>query len=458
MRNKVKEVPGLLFVTDNMSLMSSLGRQRMLDQPFLTDLEALRYERQAVTLMRAAMDNADYAMAVSTLSHQLMQLHDLHTTLQSLRSHYLLNEVELFEIKNLAYHSNNARKALEQLSLDGFFCLPDLTEVFDLLDPDHAGIPNFYIYDSYDIRLAPLRRQLKQADDAKQAELIAEQNEIQQQVIMHLCDKLQPYGDNLVTAMETMAYIDFTMARAQLAKDWNLIIPEEEGETMRLEGLFNPRLLQHNLKEGLRYQPVDIELTEGVTFITGANMAGKTVLLKSVGVAQLMYQFGFPVPAGQALLSPVDDVVFCIGDEQNEMNGLSSFASEITRISDVLRRSESEHLLVLIDEPARTTNPIEGKALVQAIANIMESRDSITMITTHYSQLGIACRRLRVRGFVETMSDVPLTAQNINKFIDYSLVPDDSDEVPQEALRIAEMLECHPALIDLARKHLADNM
>ena len=248
------------------------------------------------------------------------------------------------------------------------------------------------------------------------------------------------------------------MAGAQLAKDWNLVIPEEEGEAMRLEGLFNPRLLQHNLKEGLRYQPVDIELTEGVTFITGANMAGKTVLLKSVGVAQLMYQFGFLVPAGQALLSPVDDVVFCIGDEQNEMNGLSSFASEITRISDVLRHSESEHLLVLIDEPARTTNPIEGKALVQAIANIMESRDSITMITTHYSQLGIACRRLRVRGFVETMSDVPLTAQNINKFIDYSLVPDDSDEVPQEALRIAEMLECHPAMIDLARKHLADNM
>ena len=370
----------------------------------------------------------------------------------------LFRSVELFEIKNLAYHSNNTRKALGQLSLDGFFCLPDLTEVFDLLDPDHAGIPNFYIYDSYDIRLAPLRRQLKQADDAKQAELIAEQNEIQQQVITHLCDKLQPYGDNLVTAMETMAYIDFTMARAQLAKDWNLVIPEEEGEAMRLEGLFNPRLLQHNLKEGLRYQPVDIELTEGVTFITGANMAGKTVLLKSVGVAQLMYQFGFPVPAGQALLSPVDDVVFCIGDEQNEMNGLSSFASEITRISDVLRRSESEHLLVLIDEPARTTNPIEGKALVQAIANIMESRDSITMITTHYSQLGIACRRLRVRGFVETMSDVPLTAQNINKFIDYSLVPDDSDEVPQEALRIAEMLECHPAMIDLARKYLADNM
>ena len=183
-------------------------------------------------------------------------------------------------------------------------------------------------------------------------------------------------------------------------------------------------------------------------------MAGKTVLLKSVGVAQLMYQFGFSIPAEQALLSQFDDVVFCIGDEQNEMNGLSSFAAEITRISDVIRRSQTEHLLVLIDEPARTTNPIEGKALVQAIANIMQSRNSTTLITTHYSQLGLSCRRLRVKGFVENMVDIPLNPNNINRFIDYSLVEDNSDEVPQEALRIAEMLNCEPEMISQARSFL----
>ena len=218
--------------------------------------------------------------------------------------------------------------------------------------------------------------------------------------------------------------------------------------------LFNPRLKQHNEATGLRYQPVDISLTDGVTFITGANMAGKTVLLKSVGLAQLMYQFGFPVPADSCSMQVVDDVVFCIGDEQNEMNGLSSFASEITRISEILYRSQEEHLLVLIDEPARTTNPIEGKALVQSLASIMDKRDSITLITTHYSQLGLDCRRLRVMGFLEDLVDMPLTAQNINRFIDYSLVEDDSDEVPHEALRIAEMLECHPDLLQTARHFL----
>ena len=91
---------------------------------------------------------------------------------------------------------------------------------------------------------------------------------------------------------------------------------------------------------------------------------------------------------------------------------------------------------------------------MQAIASIMGQRGSITMITTHYSQLGVACRRLRVRGFVESLSDIPLTPESINRFIDYSLVTDTSDEVPQEALRIAELLECYPGLIQQARQFL----
>jgi DNA mismatch repair ATPase MutS len=122
----------------------------------------------------------------------------------------------------------------------------------------------------------------------------------------------------------------------------------------------------------------------------------------------------------------------------------------------VIIRSKNEHLLVLIDEPARTTNPIEGKALVQSIATLMEGRNSTTMITTHYSQLGINCRRLRVKGFVDTMVDIPLSAKNINLFIDYSLVTDETDEVPHEALRIAEMLDCDEELIRTAKKFLFD--
>lgn len=453
LQSKIKEVPGLQYVTDSMELMSTAGRRRMLEQIFMTSPEDLRQEQILVSAMRSRLMNESLTQAVTHLRHQLMQLHDIKTTLHNLQTHTVLDEVELFEIKNLAHISSHARKALCELELDELLGMPALDEVFSLLDPDHTGIPNFYIYDSYDIRLAPIRKQMKQADDSQMAELLAQQNEIQNQIILSLGNKLYPHCQNLIKVMDQMAYIDFTMARAELAISWHLTEPII-GEQPALLGLVNPRLKQHNEEVGLRYQPVDISLTPGVTFITGANMAGKTVLLKSVGVAQLMFQFGFPTPANNAVMKPVDDVVFCIGDDQNEMNGLSSFASEITRISEVISRSKTENLLVLIDEPARTTNPIEGKALVQSIASILKDRNSTTLITTHYSQLGIDCRRLRVRGFVEKLVDTPLTAYNINKFIDYSLVPDNSDEVPQEALRIAEMLECEPEMIAQARKYL----
>ena len=456
MQDKIKEVPGLLFVVDSMELMSAAGRRRMLEQPLLINPQELEHEQQAVATLRQLLDQPSHSQPLVVLRHQLMQLHDLHTTLKSLHTHIILNEVELFEIKNLAFLCAHSRKALAEMQTDGFFQLPDLSEVFNLLDPDQTGIPTFYIYDSYDLRLPPLRKKMKVADDKEMTELMTEQNEIQQQVIAHLCDRLHPFAQVLTEALDQLAYIDFTLARATLAQTWVLTRPEPSatGSPLSIESLFNPRLKLHNEAVGLRYQNVDLELTHGVTLVTGANMAGKTVLLKSIGVAQLMYQFGFPVPAAFARMEPVDDVVFCIGDEQNEMNGLSSYASEITRISEVLQRSEKEHLLVLIDEPARTTNPIEGKALVQAIASIMGQRGSITMITTHYSQLGVACRRLRVRGFVESLSDIPLTPESINRFIDYSLVTDTSDEVPQEALRIAELLECYPGLIQQARQFL----
>lgn len=454
LKNKAKEVPGLLFVTESMELMSAAGRRRMLEQTLLTNEADLIHEQDVVNAFREKISQESCSKDITHLRHQLMQLHDLHTTVNNVQNHIILDEVELFEIKNLAYITNNARRALQALDIDQWIALPDLQEVFDLLDPDHTGIPNFYIYDSYDPRLAPIRRQMKSADEEQMGQLLNEQNDIQAAVILRLCDSLYQHHDILATALEQMAYTDYSMARAYLAEEWALVMPDRQGDKYYLHELFNPRLREHNREKGLRYQPVDIELTAGVTLITGANMAGKTVLLKSVGVAQLMYQFGFPIPAVKGRLNIVDDVVFCIGDEQNEMNGLSSFASEITRISDVLRRSQNEHLLILIDEPARTTNPIEGKALVQSIATILQSRASSTMVTTHYSQLGIPCRRLRVRGFVGHMVDTALTAHNINRFIDYSLIPDDSDEVPQEALLIAEMLNCDPELIAHAQAFL----
>lgn len=457
----IKQDAGFQYVIDNMELMSSAGRRKMLDTEFLSDADRLQAEWRGLDCAISAVKEYKYKKPYIELRHCLMQLHDLQGTLTHLANHTTLNEVELFEIKNLAQLAQTSTGALADLGLTEMIPLPATGEIFALLDPDHTGIVNFYIYDSYDPRLAPLRRELQGlqtsgGDPARISELLAEQNEIQNQVCLRLSDRLYPWTETLVTTLEQLAYADCLLAKAELALQWELTRPAI-GDHIEYTALVNPRLKERNEKAHLRYQPVDVTLYGGVTLITGANMAGKTVLLKSVSTAQIMAQCGMYVPASKAVVRLVEGILSSIGDEQDEMNGLSSYAAEIIKISDIITTCRKHEMLVLIDEPARTTNPVEGKALVQSILKIQEPLPSITLITTHYDQLGATCRRLRVRGFVENMADIPLTPQNINRFIDYSLQEDANDDVPHEALRIASILGCDSELLEIAQKNLNNN-
>ena len=455
----IKGDAGFQYVIDSMELMSAAGRRKMLDTEFSTDAAWLEAEWNRLDEAIGAVREYKYKKPYIDLRHCLMQLHDLKGTLASLANHTPLNEVELFEVKSLAQLCRTATGAIEGLGMTAMLPLPSTDEAFALLDPDHTGIANFYIYDSYDPRLAPLRRELSAMqmagnDPERIAALLAEQNEIQNEVCVRLSDKLVPWAPTLSDALEQMAYADLLFAKAELAIAWNLTRPVI-GEHIEYKALVNPRLKQRNEATGLRYQPVDITIGGGVTLITGANMAGKTVLLKSIGSAQMMMQCGFHAPAEKVETILFDGVATSIGDDQDEMNGLSSYAAEIIKISDIVRRCRTEHLLVLIDEPARTTNPTEGKAIVQAVIELMQKVSSATLITTHYGQLGGDCRKLRVRGFVEDMSDMPLNPRNINLFIDYSLTEDSSGEVPHEALRIASILGCDKELIDKASNYVS---
>lgn len=462
LKDIIAQNPGFQYVVDQLDLISSTARQQLLQQELLVEAGAIETELDTLSLVVALLQDTDNKEAFVHLRHQFMQLHDLSGTYHNLQHHILLDEIELFEIKQLAHITHHAQQALEKLHFADKIQLPDLDNVFALLDPDKSHIPTFYIYDSYDPRLHPIRQQIKalQAQsDLQNAEVLGElldqQQAIQQEVVLKLSEQLAPYAQQLSEAQSRLAYCDILIAKALQAIEWQLCRPALSDSHTQYEQLFNPRLLARNRSQNLRYQAVDIALYPGTCIITGANMAGKTVLLKTLAVAQLMAQFGMYVPARQAIVHPVNDIVLCIGDEQNEMNGLSSFASEIIKISQTLTLSATSQNLILIDEPARTTNPTEGQAIVHSIARLLNERNSITLITTHYNQLQVDCRRLRVKGFVENLADQPLTPQTINQFMDYSLLEEKEEQVPHEALRIATLLGCHPDMIQGALDYLS---
>ena len=206
----------------------------MLQQPFVTDKAALMQEYDNTGRILECLENTEWRRAVAVVRHQLMQMHDLQGTLANLRQRTVLEEIELFEIKNLAFLCMETVKAAATMGIEGILAIADLKAVFRLLDPDGTGIPTFYIYDSYDDALPELRRQLKakqtlldnsggsideKAELQRQVNaLFEQQNEIQQRVVADLSQRLTAYCDALTEAFGRMAYTDFLFAKATLPK------------------------------------------------------------------------------------------------------------------------------------------------------------------------------------------------------------------------------------------------
>ncbi|MGB3005490.1 MAG: hypothetical protein WBC06_03205, partial [Chitinophagaceae bacterium] len=108
--------------------------------------------------------------------------------------------------------------------------------------------------------------------------------------------------------------------------------------------------------------------------------------------------------------------------------------------------------LVLIDEPAQTTNPEEGVAIVSAIAEILSENKTRSLITTHYNNIICSCRRLNVKGLNVPEGEVKITTESINEYMDYSLEENTNGKVPMNAIQIAGMLNVDEELLNRAKK------
>ena len=215
----------------------------------------------------------------------------------------------------------------------------------------------------------------------------------------------------------------------------------EDGETF-YNGMFNPAVKEIVVKQGREYMPVDISFEREPVTIIGANMGGKSVALKCLALNQLLVQFGFGVAAHDCCVNLVEEVALCIGDEQSIVKGVSSFAGEMLAVDAVIRKiREGKAILALIDEPARTTNPVEGTALVEGLLEVIGKVRGGFVLTTHYNIGNESVKRYRVKGLRDGV-------------MDYTLEVTQCGDVPHEAIAIAESLGIDPQWIELTKKNL----
>lgn len=454
LRSCINEINGLRFIFDNLQLNSSLGRRVLLEQEFLVDKKKITQEIENLEGVQKFITNEENQKCEVLISHKLSELNDIRTTLNNLSENRNLDDIELFEVKKFSLIS---QAILLNLTENGFdtLVLKDLSKVVAILDPENTGIPSFYIYSAYSDQLNKFRKEQKLAIEKSEKEaeqLRLECEKIEDKIREELSSKLYKYVSDLKENLNQLAYLDILMSKAKQANKLGFSKPEISHDSTKYIGLFNPEIKSVIERQSKEFQAVDISFEDKPSLITGANMSGKTVLLKSIALSQYLFQFGFFVPAEKASIVPVDDVMMSVGDKQSELNGLSSFAVEMLNINQIISKArEGNNVLALVDELARTTNPDEGKKIVNAFIEIMTELNVRSLITTHYSGVAMDCRRLRVAGLKLNSNKDKVTVENINDFMDYSLVETKSTEVPMEAIRIAEILEIDEEFVDKMR-------
>ena len=438
---KIVDSPcGIRYMLDQLDLQSGYARRWLLDRGMMTSADEILAEYDRLRRFLAYVESLEPTL-LHTLLFKLQGLKDIRTTIKNLSQRATLDDIELFEVKHLAILSTDVFHLLRAADMHEVVCVPDLEEVISILDPDGMKIATFYVYDSYCAELRELRNKIRLHPE--QEDLLFEANEIEASVRADLCKMLFPYAAVIEQAQAALAQLDVILAKARQIQSIGLTIPGVSiNGTTCYKDLFHPQVKASLANDNRSFQPVDIQFDHTPTLITGANMGGKTVVLKTLTLCQYLFQFGFGIPASGAEIAVRDDVFFCIGDEQSIERGLSSFAAEMKNIDAVIKASrQNKKILALIDEPARTTNPTEGSALVEALIKVLDGRDMSLVLTTHYDINPGHAHCLRVKGFEDGR-------------MNYTLVEVDGGEVPHEALNIAESLDIDRQWISEARRLL----
>ncbi len=450
-KNCFEHNQGLHFVYEHLRFTSGLGRNRLLELPFCTDAAAIQHEFDLLDNVISILQNETFRGKLMHLRNNLHQINDIRPTLNALSGGMVLDDIQFFEIKKTAILTRNIAADLKDMDADAFR-LENTDAAISMLDPEHTNIPHFYIYSAYDPELAALRKQITEAQDANLAEQLRYKAQLMEDRIRsRLSEELQQHFSALWHNLETLAHLDLLMAKAQLAIDWKACRPEISDHTDLLQ-FYNPEVSEALKTKGRSFQPINIRFGNETILITGANMAGKSVILKTVSLCQYLFQFGFFVPAEKATMTLQDEIISSIGDRQSELSGLSSFAVEILTIDKIIKEGRAgRRVLALVDELARTTNPEEGKQLVNGFLRMARKLDITAIVTTHYSGIATICRRLRVKGLHLNPTDPP-TAGNISDKMDYSLIETDGDEVPREAFTIATLLGIDEEFLETCQK------
>lgn len=216
-------------------------------------------------------------------------------------------------------------------------------------------------------------------------------NDLVQEIFVILSEtskRMQPYASEIQGAVSVIAHWDVVHAKALRGQNYSgKSIQVTEERKFSLDQTAHP-LLWHSLQpESIVRNRLDFGAPVKTLLITGPNTGGKTVLLKTLGLAGICARTGFPFPAINHPVVPFFDSFFAdLGDPQSIEEHLSSFSGHILRFKETIENM-TDQSLILIDELNGATDPEEGAALGRAYLETVMSRGAMVVSTTHDPRL-----------------------------------------------------------------------
>lgn len=415
------------------------------------------------TFMKFSSNNRDIVRNVEGIIHRLK---DIKTAINNCLKEHILDEVDLFEIKVQAFLMEELNEYLKEFPTDlHYFLLKDVSRVIKALDPDNDKTPTFYIYESYSPELREIREKKKGIEKEiyasndfdeitrlkeERLKVLVEEERVELEIKKKLTSILYDEAEDFLENIEKIGNLDFLMAKVRFAKTYGGIRPEiSKNYEIDVKGLVNIEVREVLEAKSRPFTPIDISIGSGVTIITGANMGGKSVALKTITENLLLFHMGFFVIAEEAKFPLIDFVFFISDDMQDISKGLSTFGAEIMKLKEVNVFLDLGIGFVVFDEFARGTNPKEGQKFVEALAKYLNDRPTISLMTTHFD--GIVregMNHYQVVGlknvdFNKLKTKIELSSNSmglIQEYMDFRLEKAGKEEVPKDALNIAKLI------------------
>lgn len=479
-----KESIGLQYVLEALQPCSPYGRELLRELVPMGPDKKQDLLRQFFNIQRVMDHENTCRKELELLQRGLMAMKQVRAVAKKCLE-TALNEIELFQLKHFL---------LKSFEIYPYFChiqsvfqlkgieFLDTTEALNILDPDKNRVATFFIGDNWSASLLSIRQEkrhweqlLRQNPDAEKREYLlshrsaaaAREEQEETQIRAALSRALQTHIPKILHNMDAIADLDLTVEKAHLAQRWGGVMPTLTENRLEMDAMTNPRIHALLQQRDNSFTPISIHLQQGATVITGANMGGKSVALKTIALNILLVHYGlFPFAASASV--PLFQGLHIISEDLESVDqGLSSFGGEMVRFNTMAQQLEQGFHFVLLDEFARGTNPQEGAAIVRAVTRYLNEKQAISVLATHYDHVAeVANAHYQVAGLKdldwdrlqEQLRGIPAedTPKYIAAYMNYGLYPvDGRQNCPRDALNICRLLGMDNRIVCEVEKAIA---